>query len=185
MPKTIVIDARAHMLGRLASVVAKQILSGYQIVIVRCEEVSISGGLVRQKSKYERFLRKKHNTNPTRAGAWHYRAPSRIFWRTVRGMVPHKTARGAAALERLKCFEGVPPPYDRVKRLVVPDALQVLRLQHGHRFCRLGQLAQSVGWKHQEAVAELEAKRKTKATAFYQAKKKSLALKAKAAAQLA
>eukprot|EP00882_Tetradesmus_deserticola_P016961 GHRQ01018146.1.p2 GENE.GHRQ01018146.1~~GHRQ01018146.1.p2 ORF type:complete len:101 (-),score=53.95 GHRQ01018146.1:215-517(-) len=100
-------------------------------------------------------------------------------------MVPHKTARGAAALERLKCFEGVPPPYDRVKRLVVPDALQVLRLQHGHRFCKLGALAQSVGWKHQDAVAELEAKRKTKATAFYVAKKKSLALKAKAAAQLA
>jgi hypothetical protein len=30
--QTIVIDARGHMLGRLASVVAKQILSGYQIV---------------------------------------------------------------------------------------------------------------------------------------------------------
>jgi hypothetical protein len=30
--QTIVIDARAHMLGRLASVVAKQILSGHQIV---------------------------------------------------------------------------------------------------------------------------------------------------------
>lgn len=59
-------------------------------------------------------------------------------------MVPHKTKRGAAALERLKVFEGVPPPYDKVKRLVVPDALQVLRLQHGHRFCKLGQLAQSV-----------------------------------------
>jgi hypothetical protein len=38
----------------------------------------------------------------------------------------------------------VPPPYDLVKRLVVPDALQVLRLQHGHRFCKLGDLAQSV-----------------------------------------
>jgi large subunit ribosomal protein L13Ae len=56
-----------------------------QQVLVRCEEISISGGLVRQKAKYERFLRKKHNTNPTRAGSWHYRAPSRIFWRTVRG----------------------------------------------------------------------------------------------------
>ncbi len=56
-------------------------------MVVRCEEISISGGLVRQKSKYERFLRKKHNTNPARAGAWHFRAPSRIFWRTVRGCV--------------------------------------------------------------------------------------------------
>jgi large subunit ribosomal protein L13Ae len=40
-----------------------------------------------------------------------------------------------------------------------------------------------VGWKHQEAVAELEAKRKAKAATFYAAKKKALALRAKAAAQ--
>lgn len=42
-----------------------------------------------------------------------------------------------------------------------------------------------VGWKHQDAVAELEAKRKAKASKFYEAKKKSLALRAKAAAQVA
>lgn len=59
-------------------------------------------------------------------------------------MVPHKTKRGAAALERLKVYEGVPPPYDKKKRLVVPDALKVLRLQHGHKFCKLGDLSASV-----------------------------------------
>jgi hypothetical protein len=59
-------------------------------------------------------------------------------------MVPHKTKRGAAALERLKVFEGVPAPYDRVKRMVVPEALQVLRLAHGHRFCKLGDLSTAV-----------------------------------------
>ncbi|KIY96173.1 60S ribosomal protein L13a-1 [Monoraphidium neglectum] len=80
-----VIDARAHMLGRLASIVAKQILAGHQIVVVRAEEITISGGLVRQRMKYSRFLQKRHNTNPNRAGPWHFRAPSRIFWRTVRG----------------------------------------------------------------------------------------------------
>lgn len=77
-------------------------------------------------------------------------------------MTPHKTARGAAALERLKAFEGIPAPYDKVKRMVIPDALKVLRLQHGHRYCQLGNLASSVGWKHEEAVKELEAKRKVK-----------------------
>jgi large subunit ribosomal protein L13Ae len=40
-----------------------------------------------------------------------------------------------------------------------------------------------VGWKHQDAVAELEEKRKVKAGAYYQAKKRLAALKAKAAAQ--
>lgn len=34
--------------------------------------------------KYLAFLRKRMNTNPSR-GPYHFRAPSRIFWRTVRG----------------------------------------------------------------------------------------------------
>ncbi|KAK9828608.1 hypothetical protein WJX72_001019 [[Myrmecia] bisecta] len=181
MPKAVVIDARGHMLGRLASVIAKQILSGQHLVVVRAEEICISGGLVRQKAKYERFLRKRMNTNP-KHGPIHFRAPSRILWRTVRGMVPHKTKRGAVALERLKSFEGVPPPYDKVKRQVVPDALKVLRLQHGHKFCKLGDLSASVGWRHQDAVAELEKQRKEKSAEYYLAKKKLNALRAKAVA---
>jgi large subunit ribosomal protein L13Ae len=61
-------------------------------------------------------------------------------------MLPHKTARGAAALERIKCFEGIPTPYDKTKRMVIPAALKVLRLQHGHRFCKLGDLSASVSF---------------------------------------
>ena len=44
-------------------------------------------------------------------------------------------------------------------------------------------LGPQVGWKHQDAVAELEEKRKVKSSAYYQAKKKLIALKAKAAAE--
>jgi large subunit ribosomal protein L13Ae len=50
-------------------------------------------------------------------------------------MTPHKTPRGVAALERLKLFEGVPPPYDRKKKMVVPEALRVLRLKPGRKYC--------------------------------------------------
>ena len=39
---------------------------------------------------------------PSHGGPFHLRAPSRIFWRTVRGMLPHKTKRGAEGLNRLK-----------------------------------------------------------------------------------
>ncbi len=73
-------------------------------------------------------MRKKNNTNPTRARV-HFRAPSRMFWRVVRGMLPHKTPRGAEALGRLKVFEGIPAPYDKVKRVVVPAALKVIRIR--------------------------------------------------------
>jgi hypothetical protein len=68
-------------------------------------------------------------------------------------MIPHKTARGAAALERLKVFEGVPPPYDKVKRVVVPQALRVLRLKPGRKYCTVGRLSHEVGWKYQDVVA--------------------------------
>jgi large subunit ribosomal protein L13Ae len=39
-------------------------------------------------------------------------------------MIPHKTKRGEAALARLKVYEGIPRPYDKIKRMVVPDALK-------------------------------------------------------------
>ena len=43
----------------------------------------------------------------------------------VRGMTPHKTERGKDALKRLQTFEGVPPPYDKKKLMVIPSALKV------------------------------------------------------------
>ena len=76
-----------------------------------------------------------------------YRAPSKIFWRAVRGMCPHKTERGKDALKRLQTFEGVPPPYDRKKKMVIPSALKVLRLKAGRRYCSLGRLGHEVSLK--------------------------------------
>ncbi|KAH7437142.1 hypothetical protein KP509_05G058300 [Ceratopteris richardii] len=177
--RVVVVDARHHMLGRLASILAKELLNGQRVVVVRCEEICISGGLVRQKMKYLRFLRKRMNTKPSK-GPIHFRAPSRILWRTIRGMIPHKTKRGAAALERLKAFEGVPSPYDKMKRMVIPDALKVLRLQPGHKFCLLGRLSSEVGWHQYDTIKELEEKRKAKAKVFYERKKQLAQLRLKA-----
>uniref|UniRef100_A0ABK0LRP3 Large ribosomal subunit protein uL13 n=1 Tax=Rattus norvegicus TaxID=10116 RepID=A0ABK0LRP3_RAT len=115
--QVLVLDGRGHLLGRLAAIVAKQVLLGRKVVVVRCEGINISGNFYRNKLKYLAFLRKRMNTNPSR-GPYHFRAPSRIFWRTVRGMLPHKTKRGQAALERLKGLDGIPPPYDKKKRMV-------------------------------------------------------------------
>ena len=143
--QTVVVDARGHMLGRLASIVAKQLLNGQHVVsrclplnplrllrdthavlaqtdivvislkvqpsgivyldlpayksllllvaqiVVRTEAICISGGIVRQKMKYERFLRKRMNTQPKK-GPIHFRAPSRILWRTLRGYRPDLSA---------------------------------------------------------------------------------------------
>merc|ERR1712050_786770 len=125
------------------------------------------------------FKKKRMNSNP-KTGPLHYRSPSKILWRTIRGMVPHKTARGAAALDRLKSFEGIPHPFDRKKRMVIPHCLKVLRLRPERRFCKLGDLSKSYGWKHQDLLQRLESQRKVKSVAFH--KKKIAASKAKQAA---
>ncbi|KAF2091943.1 AMP dependent synthetase and ligase [Saccharata proteae CBS 121410] len=169
----VVIDGKGHLLGRLASTVAKQLLNGQKIVVVRCEALNISGEFFRAKLNYQAFMRKQTRYNPTRGGPFHFRAPSKMFWRTVRGMIPHKTARGAAAMERLKTFEGVPPPYDHQKRMVVPQALRVLRLKPGRKYCTVGRLSHEFGWKYQDVVARLEERRKVKGAAYYERKKQA------------
>jgi large subunit ribosomal protein L13Ae len=44
-----IIDGKGHLLGRLASIIAKQILTGQKIVVVRCELVNASGSFFRAK----------------------------------------------------------------------------------------------------------------------------------------
>ena len=95
--KVVVIDAKAHMFGRLASYVAKELLSGQKVVVVRTEGINISGSLFRNRVKFQEFLNKKMSHNPRR-GVQHFRAPSRMFWKAVRGMIPHLTPKGNAAL---------------------------------------------------------------------------------------
>uniref|UniRef100_A0A2I2YZ86 60S ribosomal protein L13a n=1 Tax=Gorilla gorilla gorilla TaxID=9595 RepID=A0A2I2YZ86_GORGO len=92
------------------------------------------------------------NTNPSRR-PYHFRAPSRIFWRTVQGQ---------AALDRLK---------DKKKQMVVPAALKVVRLKPTRKF---------VGWKYQAVTATLEEERKEKAEIHYRKKKQLMRLQKQA-----
>lgn len=85
----VVVDGKGHLLGRLASIVAKQLLNGQKVVVVRCEALNISGEFFRAKRtllpftlgddrkqkeltacivKYHAYLRKMTRYNPTRGG---------------------------------------------------------------------------------------------------------------------
>ena len=83
-------------------------------------------------------------------------------------------------MSRLKVFEGIPFPYDQKKRMVIPQALKVLRMKSHRNFCSMGDLAQITGWTKQDLVAKLEDKRKEKSHAFHEQKEKKV--KARAAA---
>jgi len=153
-------------MGRLGAVVAKALLTGHKVRVLRCEQMEISGTFFRNKLKFLRFLRKRCNVNPAR-GPFHHRAPSKIFKRAVRGMLPYKSHRGRSALRRLRAFEGVPPRYQRVKKQVAPHAMRSICLAPGRKYCTVGRISHEVGWKYQDVVQTLENKRKLKASVAY------------------
>eukprot|EP01007_Sphenomonas_quadrangularis_P000672 NODE_1523_length_840_cov_539.041719_g1266_i0.p2 GENE.NODE_1523_length_840_cov_539.041719_g1266_i0~~NODE_1523_length_840_cov_539.041719_g1266_i0.p2 ORF type:complete len:212 (+),score=66.67 NODE_1523_length_840_cov_539.041719_g1266_i0:54-689(+) len=171
--RSILVDGNGHLLGRIAAAVAKELLQGQRITVVRCEGLNMSGPFARNKLKFLQFLRKRTLTNPKR-GPFHHRAPSEIFMRVVRGMLPSKTKRGKACLRRLKAFEGIPPVYAKRKRQVCPRALRDLKLAPDREYCTLGRLAHETGWKYQAVVEKLEKKRKER-SAIRGQKKQALA----------
>lgn len=170
--KLVVVDAKGHLLGRMASYVAKQLQNGQRVVIVRCEKTLISGIHFRNKLKVMDFLRKRTSTNPKK-GPIHQKAPSRMVWRVIRGMLPHKTPKGAAAVGRLKCFDGVPLSLNAKKKMVIPDALKSVRLRPRSKYCNIGDVAKECGWTKQELINTLEAKRTAKNREWYLRKVKT------------
>eukprot|EP01064_Diplonema_japonicum_P029168 TRINITY_DN4650_c2_g1_i1.p2 TRINITY_DN4650_c2_g1~~TRINITY_DN4650_c2_g1_i1.p2 ORF type:complete len:213 (+),score=73.40 TRINITY_DN4650_c2_g1_i1:68-706(+) len=172
--KATCVDMKGHLMGRICGIVAKKLQNGEKVTLVRCEETNISGTHIRNKLKMLDFLRKRTLTNPGK-GPFHHRAPSAMITRVIRGMITknerNHQKRGRAALKRLVCFEGVPKNMERVKRVVCPQALRVLRLAPNRKYCRLGRLSHELGWKHQADVAKLEEERKVRGAKYFESKK--------------
>ena len=59
--KVVIVDGRGHLLGRLASILAKELLNGQKVVVVRCEEINISGSLFRNKRQQQQ---QQHSSAP-------------------------------------------------------------------------------------------------------------------------
>ena len=157
--KCIVVDAKGHLVGRMASYIAKQLQLGQRIVIVRCEKALYSGKHYRNKLNFMEKRHKHNNTNPFRGGPFHETAQSHIIYRTIRGMIPYKTAKSAATLGRLKCFDGCPVSANCMKKMVIPDALKAVKLGPRAKYCVLGNVAKDCGWTQQELIDELEEKK--------------------------
>ncbi len=105
--KTIGIDGDGLTLGRIATHVAKLLLSGETVVVINAEKVVITGS-----KRYLTESKKKSMKTITHATPWrgpfHYRAPDDMVRRTVRGMLPWKTSRGREAYRRLHVYVGRP-----------------------------------------------------------------------------
>ena len=108
---TFVYNAEDKVLGRLASVVAKQLISATKagedtrVIIVNAEKAIVSGKRTSVMSDY----RKKYELNHARKGPFFPRMPDKILKRTVRGMLPYqKKTGGLNAIRNLRVIIGVP-----------------------------------------------------------------------------
>jgi large subunit ribosomal protein L13Ae len=182
-PDITILDLKGHVLGRAAAIVAKQLLLGKKITVVRTDELNMSGKEIRNKIKYAHFLRKRHLSNPKK-GPFHLRAPSDVFCRVVRGMLPFRTKRGHAALRRLVAYEGIPMNVaNKGTRYVIPKALTANRLKSERSVTVLGDMLTKMGWKYQPVIKKLEAARKEKAARFQKRTEKLRATWKKARAE--
>lgn len=175
----IVVDGKGHLIGRLASIIAKELLNGQEVVVVRCEEIEISGTRHRNRRNFQNYLQKRTNTNP-KWGPFHHRAPRMILTKTIRGMLPRKTKRGEEAMGKFKAYEGVPPDYAKVKKMVVPEALRITHLRPSSKYTKIGTLAGEMGWKYGALIRKMEEQRKVQSAADYEKRKALAALKRQA-----
>ncbi len=135
----IIIDATNLILGRLATVAAKQALLGEDVVVVNCEKAIITGdrGMVLDK-----YLQKIHRGAPLQ-GPYYPKQPDRIVRRIIRGMLPRKKAQGQAAFKRVMCYLGVPVQYAG-KEIITIEAANVSKLA-SLKYVRLDDIAKNLG----------------------------------------
>ena len=134
-----IVDATGLVMGRLASVVATQLLAGNEINIVNAEKAIITG---RRESIYEEYFACRDRGHKER-GPYFPRRPEMIMKRTVRGMLPYKLRRGRDALSRLRIYVGVPRDLSG-QQFEQPQAAKV-RGASSANFIELGDLSKRLG----------------------------------------
>jgi large subunit ribosomal protein L13 len=131
-------------MGRLASKVAKRLLTGETVDIVNVEKIIISGKPQSVINEYKAKLDIRSKYNPLR-GPFHYRRPDRFVRRVIRGMLPYKKPKGKNAFHRLKCHISVPQEFAKAKLIKIPEAdsskLTVKRIS-------VGELCTQLGWNY-------------------------------------
>lgn len=134
-----IINAEGLILGRMASIVAKRLLTGERIIVVNAEKAVISGKRKSKIAEAKLFL----EVGYPRQGPLHYKRPDRILRRTVRGMLPFKQPKGKEAYKRLAVVIGMPNELKDQKMETLPsaksDKLACPRFT-------LGEFAKEIGW---------------------------------------
>ena len=113
-----IINAEDLILGRMATVAAKQALMGENVVIVNCEKAVLTGNKTQILAKYRA---RRERGRPTK-GPFIHRRSDMFVRRSIRGMLPYKQSKGSAAFKRIMCYKGVPPEFEGKEMITIEKA---------------------------------------------------------------
>lgn len=134
----LVVDANGTVAGRLASLVAKELLKGKSVDIVNAEGALVSGNRV----YVENQTKQKFDRGDSYHGPFYPKAPNMILKRIIRGMLPYKQPRGREAFKRLHVHISVPKPLEG-KAVRLPQAEENLKCS----VTKIGDLSLKIGAK--------------------------------------
>jgi ribosomal protein uL13 len=138
-----IINGEGHVLGRLASVISKNLLEGEEVIVLNAEKIMLTGSKEWAYAKYKQRVDRASISNPRDLGPKYPRRPDDIFRRTVRGMLPYKKSKGREAYKGLKAFVGVPDEYQDAEFQEIPQA----EFQNVRKGMELGDVSKLLGAK--------------------------------------
>ncbi len=103
MEDNVYIDASEQVMGRMSSIIAKELLKGKKVYVINSGKSVISGN---RKYILKDYKEKIDRGDPYH-GPFYPKAPERIIKRVVRGMLP-KNPKGRDALARLRVYRSKP-----------------------------------------------------------------------------
>ena len=132
------IDATDTILGRLATYAAKKALLGENVEVINCEKAIVTGNKHRNYKDYQNEFKRG-----TFKGPFIPKQPHLLVKRTIRGMLPHKQARGREALKRIRCHIGTPETL-KEKAEIIKEA-NVSKLPN-YKYTTVGKICGYLGW---------------------------------------
>ncbi|HEW63660.1 MULTISPECIES: 50S ribosomal protein L13 [Fervidicoccus] len=139
----VIVNAENLILGRMASKIAKMLLTGKRVVVVNAEKAMISGERNMVIEGYKKLWSVRTLRNPDKQGPRRPQSPRNIVKRAVRGMLPRKP-KGKEALSNLKVYIGIPKEFHGKEMIKFEDV--VADLSKG-RYISVGELSEALGWR--------------------------------------
>ncbi|MCC7570095.1 50S ribosomal protein L13 [Candidatus Micrarchaeota archaeon] len=136
-------NGEGYILGRFASIVAKELLKGEKVIVYNSEKLFITGTKSNILEKYVKRRAVKSHQNPEHSPKWP-RRPDLLVKRIIRGMLPWSKPRGRLVFKNLKVYMGKPELVDKFADKEI--TLEKAQIKEGQNGITIEKLCSSLGY---------------------------------------